>query len=448
MKLIADLHPHSKYARACSGQLTFENNTKWANWKGLHLIGTADFTHPFWFQDIKESLTEAGEGIYRYKNEKGKISTWPLFLLTVETSHIFTQNNRGRRIHILTFAPSIEIAEKINEEITKHGGNLMSDGRPMLGLSCKELVEIVWGVCEDCLVIPAHAWTPWFGIFGDKGGFDSLEEAFGEYAKNIYAVETGLSSDPAMNWRIKELDDRAIVSFSDAHSPWKMGREATIFKLKIKNEKLKIDEIGFSFQDIIGAIKQEPESRCQIDSTIEFYPEEGRYHYTGHRNCKVRQSPEETKKLGVICPVCHRPLTVGVMHRVEELAGRTSEELGIRNEKGLVSSGSPPNHPGYRMLVPLTEILAESFGVGVNTQTVLQPYHRLVQEFGSEFEVLLVTEIEEIKRVAGERVGEGVGRVRQGKLVIEPGYDGVFGKVKIWGEEEEVESKQESLFDV
>ncbi len=455
MKLIADLHLHSKYARACSEQLTFENNTKWANWKGLHIIGTADFTHPFWFEDIKENLVEAGEGIYRYRNEKGEISTWPLYLLTVETSNMFTQDNKGRRVHLLILAPSIETAEKINTSLVSAGANLMSDGRPMMGLTAKQMVELVLGVSEDCLLIPAHIWTPWFGMFGDKSGFNSLAQAFGEYAKDIYAIETGLSSDPAMNWRIKELDNRSIVSFSDAHSPWKMGREATVFKLKVKSEKLKVDEekiddIGFGYHDIVDAIKQKANARCSIDSTIEFYPEEGKYHYTGHRNCNVRQSPEETKKLGVICPVCHRPLTVGVMHRVEELAGRTTQELGVRNKEGLIKSETLSKRPGYHMLVSLTEIMAEALGVaGVNTQTVLQPYHRLVQEFGSEFEVLLNSDIEEIKRAAGERVGEGIELVRQGKLVIEPGYDGVFGKVKIWGEEEKTtEIKQESLFDI
>ena len=451
MKLTADLHPHSKYARACSEQLTFENNTKWANWKGLHIIGTGDFTHPFWFQDIKENLVEAGEGIYRYKNEKGEVSTWPIFLLTVETSNMFTQDNKGRRVHLIILAPSIETAEKINTSLINAGANLMSDGRPMMGLTAKQMVELVLEVSEDCLIIPAHIWTPWFGMFGDKSGFDSLAQAFGEYAKYIYAVETGLSSDPAMNWRIKELDNRAIVSFSDAHSPWKMGREATVFG--ISNQAIKQSsnqELDFSYYDIVDAIKQNPDGRCHIDSTIEFYPEEGRYHFTGHRNCKVRQSPEETAKLGTTCPVCHRKLTVGVMHRVECLASRDTEEVKSRKEKdGLVVSGVFPDRPGYRMLVPLTEIMAEAFGVaGVNTQTVLQSYHRLVQEFGSECEVLLNSDIEEIKRVAGERVGEGVERVRQGKLVIEPGYDGVFGKVKIWGEEEPLESKQESLFEV
>jgi len=288
----------------------------------------------------------------------------------------------------------------------------------MTGLSSIELCDLVFSISKDCLIIPAHVWTPWYSLYGSRSGFDSIKECFGQFADKIYAVETGLSSDPAMNWRIEELDKRSIVSFSDAHSPKKLGREVTVFEM----------EEQFGYQDIKKAIQEQ-----KIAYTIEFYPEEGKYHYTGHRNCEVKHSPEETKKLGSICPVCGKQLTVGVMHRVEKLAKRPADY-------------QPKNRPPYKMLVPLMEILSEALGAGVSSQIVETEYNRLTERFKSEFDVLLKTDSLEIAKIAGEKVAQGIKKVREGEIVVDPGYDGVFGTVKIWGEKEKEEKKQMSLF--
>jgi len=297
----------------------------------------------------------------------------------------------------------------------------MSDGRPVTGLSVKELAEIVFSVSKDCLVIPSHLWTPWFGTYGDRGGFNSIKEAYGDLADQIFAIETGHSSDPAMNWRVGELDSRTILSFSDAHSLPKMSREATVFEIE-DIKKLRYEDI----REVIVNNK--------IDYTIEFYPEEGKYHYTGHRNCGVKQSPEETKKLGETCSVCGRPLTVGVMHRVEELATRTVDEVKTKVvEIGEGVQGIEwNNRPPYVRLVPLMEILSEVLGSGFSSQTVENEYNRLTEYFGSEFGILLKTPLKEMAKIGGERLAEAMDRVRKGDIFIDPGYDGVFGKVKIW----------------
>jgi len=416
MEIIADLHFHSKYSRAVSQQMVIPEIAKWAKRKGIDLVATADWTHPLWLRELRENLEEAGEGIYRYKNEPRDI----YFLLSTEISSIYTQNNQPHRIHNLILTPSFSVVEEINNKLRSRGVNLLSDGRPITGLSSIELCELVFSVSKDCLVIPAHVWTPWYSLYGSRSGFDSIRDCFGEFSDKIYAIETGLSSDPAMNWRIQELDKRSIISFSDAHSPQKLGREATAFEVK--------DIKKLRYEDIKKTIQEQ-----KVAYTIEFYPEEGKYHYTGHRNCGVKHAPKDTKKLGTTCPVCGRRLTVGVMHRVEELANRPA---GYR----------PKNRPPYKMMVPLVEILAESLGSGVSSQIVETEYNRLVTEFASEFNVLLKVKMEEIARVAGEKVAEGIGRVRGGKILVDPGYDGVFGTVKIWGEKEEEPEKQMSLF--
>lgn len=415
MEIIADLHFHSKYSRAVSPQMVIPEIAKWAKRKGIDLVATADWTHPLWLRELREDLVEVSEGVYGCKEGPRNV----LFLLSTEIASIYSQNNKGRRIHNLVFSPSFEIVEKINQQLHNYGAKLLSDGRPITGLSSIELCELVFSVSKDCLVIPAHCWTPWYSLYGSRSGFDSIKECFGQFTDKIYAIETGLSSDPAMNWRIKELDSRAILSFSDAHSPKKLGREATVFEIEKKK---------FTYQDIKKAIQEQ-----KITYTIEFYPEEGKYHYTGHRKCGVKQSPEETKKLGTICSVCGRKLTVGVMHRVEELANRS---IGYQ----------PKNRPPYKMLVPLMEILSEASGVGVSSQTVETEYNRLVEKFQSEFDVLLRINPLEVAKVAGEKVAQGIKRVREGKIVVDPGYDGVFGTVKIWGEKETEKKKQMSLF--
>lgn len=416
MQVIADLHFHSKYSRAVSQRMVIPEIAKWAKRKGIDLVATADWTHPLWLRELKENLEEVGEGVYHYKNEPKDV----FFLLSTEISSIYTQNNQPHRIHNLILAPSFSVIEEINNKLRSRGVNLLSDGRPITGLSSIEICELVFSVSEDCLVIPAHVWTPWYSLYGSRSGFDSIRDCFGEFSDKIYAIETGLSSDPAMNWRIQELDKRSIISFSDAHSPQKLGREVTAFEVK--------DIKKLRYGDIKKAIQEQ-----RVAYTIEFYPEEGKYHYTGHRNCGVKQAPKDTKKLGATCPVCGRRLTVGVMHRVEELANRPADYR-------------PKNRPPYKMLVPLVEILAESLGSGVSSQIVETEYNRLVNEFNSEFNVLLKVKMEEIARVAGEKVAEGIGRVRGGKIFVDPGYDGVFGTVKIWGEKEEEPEKQMTLF--
>jgi len=413
--LIADLHLHSKYSRAVSKQMVIPEMARWAKKKGIDLVGTSDWTHPLWLRELRNDLIEVSEGVYAAKEDpKG-----PRFLLVTEIASIYSQGGKGHRIHNLVLAPNFEMVEEINKQLRGHGVKLLSDGRPMTGLSSLELCELVFSVSKECLVIPAHAWTPWFSLYGSRSGFDSIKECFGQFTDQIYAIETGLSSNPAMNWRIEELDKRSIVSFSDAHSPQKLGREATV---------LAMEKDRYTYQDVAHAIKE-----GKIASTIEFYPEEGKYHYTGHRNCQVKQSPEETKKLGTTCPVCGKPLTVGVMHRVEELATRPADY-------------QPKNRPPYKMLVPLMEILSESLGAGVSSQTVVNEYNRLTGRLGSELAILLKTDPLEIAKIAGEKIAQGVKKVRDGEIVVDPGYDGVFGTVKIWGEKEAEEKKQMSLF--
>lgn len=454
MKIVADLHLHSKYSRAVSQQMVIPEMAKWAKKKGIGLLGTGDFTHPLWFRELKSQLEETSEGIYKLKMNsldssrgvglvQGKpFDSFPhqtvqdsaqgeeesLFLLSTEISSIYSQGGKVRRIHNLIFVPSLEVVEKINAELLRRGANLMADGRPIIGLSARDLAELILAVDESCLIVPAHAWTPWFSLYGSESGFDSIEECFGDMSKNIFAIETGLSSNPEMNWQIAELDNRQIISFSDAHSLPKLGREATVFALSENGIP------SFSYQDVRDAIMGKT-GKLKISHTIEFYPEEGKYHYTGHRNCQVRQSPEETKKQGTTCPVCGKGLTVGVMHRVEQLARQSagwrikaqSDEFGV---KWILSEES--KKPPYVMLVPLLEILSEAMGSLPSSQRVINEYNNLTDGFDSEFAVLLEIPINELTKVAGEKIAEGVSRVRQGKIVVEPGYDGAFGVVKIW----------------
>lgn len=439
MKIIADLQIHSKYSRAVSKQMSLPFMARWASKKGIDLITTGDFTHPLWFREIKNSLEEVGEGIYQLKKELVDQETLnpPKFFLTTEISSIYSQGGRVRRIHTLIFSPNLETVEAIARGLTKRGANLIADGRPIVGLSAKNVAEIALNVNEKCLIIPAHAWTPHFSVFGQASGFDSLEECFGELAPYIYAIETGLSSDPAMNWKIEELDKRNIVSFSDAHSGPKIGREATIFEIKgeISFEKIREAIINLSDQNL-----------SQISSTIEFYPEEGKYHYTGHRNCGIVYSPKEARKVGSICPVCKKPLTQGVASRVESLASNEIEtesktdNFGVRwiYNKGV-------KRPPYTMTVPLMEIIAEVLKVGVGSKRVTLVYDQMINSLGNEFKILLTEEIEKVRSQFGEKISEAISKVRSGDIYIEPGFDGVFGKVKIWGEEKE-NLKQESLF--
>ncbi len=435
-EIIADLQLHSRFSRAVSPAMTIPNIALWAKRKGIGLVATGDWTHPQWFREIERDLEETGNGLLRLKGDN---TGAPLFLLATEVSCIYSQGGRVRRVHTLIWVPSIDTARKISLEMTRRGCNLLSDGRPIVGLTSVQIAELVFTIEPKALIIPAHAWTPWFSVYGSLGGFDSIEEAFGPYAQYIYAIETGLSSNPVMNWRIPELDLRSIVSFSDAHSGAKLGREATVFE---------IPEGQLSYNAIYEALRV-PEGKqsgkSTIAYTIEFYPEEGKYHYTGHRTCKVRQTPEETREKGATCPVCGKPLTVGVMHRVDDLAGRTEDAVKLAEVKPsdpsiktpLFGSAVFPDRPPFMMMVPLMEIIAESIGSPVTSPKVQTPYSRLTDEVGSEFSVLLRAEIHDIARVAGEKIATGIDLVRKGKLTIDPGYDGVFGVVKIWGAGEE-----------
>jgi len=444
MQIISDLQIHSKYSRAVSKNMSIFEISKWAKIKGINLVATGDWTHPLWIRELESNLVEAEEGVYKLKDEKGD---FPLFLLSSEISSIYTQGGKLRKVHTLIFAPNFSTVEKINKALVAHGANLSSDGRPIVGLSAKTVAEIVLEIDEQCILIPAHAWTPHFSIFGSNSGFDSIEECFDNLASKIYAIETGLSSDPAMNWRIKDIDKRSIVSFSDAHSPAKLGREATVFQTKTgKNMRV-------NYKELADAIRNEPDSNLEIAYTIEFYPEEGKYHYSGHRNCNVKYSPQDN--IGTICPVCGRRLTIGVMQRVEELAARSLKDLKIAKKKienmrleGFYSE-SFDKRPPYVLLVPLVEILAESLDSVVSSKKVEFEYKKLTENLGSEFDVLLRTTFEEIERISGARIAEGIKRVREGNLFIDPGFDGVFGKVKIWGEEDQKKTEkfgQERLF--
>lgn len=447
-KIIADLHLHSKYSRAVSPKMELAEIWRWAKIKGIDLAATGDWTHPLWLREIQGKLEEDPEkrGLFRLKKEyrpmEAESEKEPLFLLSTEISSIYTQGGQGRRIHTLVWLSGLEAVEKFNQKLLERGANLMSDGRPIVGLPAKQILELALEADELALVIPAHVWTPWFSLYGSKSGFDSIKECFGDLAPYIQAVETGLSSDPAMNWRVEELDRRAIVSFSDAHSGSKLGREATVFEMP-KGQ--------LSFKGIREAVLAE--TKPHIAYTIEFYPEEGKYHYSGHRNCQVKHSIEETRKIGTTCPVCGKGLTLGVEYRVEQLATREVSTQKIEGKNGLTGIRADKKahpelarKPPYVMLVPLQEILAEALEVGAGSQKIGVEYSRLVNHFGGEFKILLETELEELAKIAEPRIVEALERVRRQNIFIDPGADGEFGKVKIWGKKElGVENNQEQL---
>ena len=404
MKIIADLHIHSPYARAVSKEMTLENLDIFAKLKGITVMGTGDFTHPAWIKEIKTKLELAESGLYilRGANEGTR------FMLTVEISSIYSKGGTTRRVHSLIFVPSIESAEKINVQLSLRG-NIKSDGRPILGLGAKEIAKIVFDIDSRAMVVPAHIWTPWFSIFGSMSGFNSIEECYDEYAKYIYAVETGLSSDPAMNWRWSHLDRIALLSNSDSHSLRRIGREANVFDTEL------------SYDGIVAAIKSHDPEKFLF--TVEFYPEEGKYHYDGHRSCGVSVPPDKTKELKKICPKCGKPMTVGVMYRVDELADRPV-------------GGKPELVIPFKNLVPLDEIIGESFGVGAASKRVKAAYTELIGKIGSEFGILVDASKSDLERAAVPEIVEGIMRVREGRLHIEPGYDGEYGVVKIFDDAE------------
>ena len=450
MHFVADLHLHSRYSRAVSQRMILPEMAKWGQTKGIDMLTTADWTHPLWFKEIKTQLEEAGEGLYKLKNqfllEHGQEHEKFRFLLTTEVACIYSQGGKGRRVHNLLFSPSLLVSEQINKALMNRGANLMSDGRPILGISSRDLLEMMLEIDERCMLIPAHIWTPWFSVFGSKSGFDTIEECFGDLSSYIYGIETGLSSDPIMNWRVNELDTRSILSFSDSHSLMKMGREATVFDIPKDNDSV-------SFQDIREAIMRPAtkKGKSRVAYTIEFYPEEGKYHYTGHRKCDVIYTPEDTKAKGTICPVCKQGLTVGVMEQVEALADTPGKDNVKMSPLGIKWNTDPRGiHPPYVNLVQLIEIVAETVGTSTFAQKAVTLYETLCRELGSELTILLKTPIEDIARVGGERLAEGVRKVRGGDIAISPGFDGEYGIVKIWDENggttdsvQNVENKEE-----
>ena len=440
--IVADLHLHSKYSRAVSPQMVLPVMSTFARQKGINLITASDFTHPLWFREIENELEEVNDGIYGLKIEH-ELDNRTSFLLSTEISCIYTQKGKGRRVHNLIFAPNLQTAEKINKEMMQRGFNLGSDGRPIIGLSSKNLLQLIMEIDERCFLIPCHVWTPWFGIYGQMSGFESLDEAFEDLAPYVYGIETGLSSDPEMNWSIKELKTRSILSFSDAHSPAKIGREATVFIGA--NEDLKNN---FTYDDIRSAVMQK-NLNFKIGYTIEFYPEEGKYHFSGHRNCNITMTPEEQKENHGICPVCKKPVTDGVLRRVDQLSDSKVKAKKKENDQKLTWYLDPEkNHPPFVKIVPLIEIIAESQNVMVGSKKVKEVYDNLITVLGSEFDILLKVEISKIAQVAGVKIARGIEKVRQGNIVIKPGYDGVFGVVKIWDKENESDNILEKNQDV
>ena len=397
MLYYTDLHIHSKYSRATSKSCNLEELAVWAKKKGLSLISTGDFTHPAWFNEIKEKLVPAGEGVYRLRPDIEKalsLGENPVrFLLSVEISTIYKKGDKTRKVHHVVFCPSIETAHIFREKLDALG-NIKSDGRPILGLDSRNLLETVLESGEGSFIIPAHIWTPWFSVLGSKSGFDSIEECYDDLSEHIFAVETGLSSDPQMNWHVSKLDKYRLVSNSDAHSPSKLAREATVF------------DHNPDYYSLMHALK----TGEGYVGTVEFFPEEGKYHEDGHRKCNICLSPEDTKKLNGICPVCGKPVTIGVSYRVNELSDR----------KEIIT---PPSTAGEVFsLVPLQEIVSEIMQVGPQSKSAVCEYERLVHRFGSELAILQDIPTDEIAK-ASTLLGEGISRLRQGKVIKHAGYD-------------------------
>ncbi len=393
MRIIADLHIHSKYSRATSKQLNIQNLEKYARLKGPTLLGTGDFTHPLWIKELKSELTEDGTGILKTK-------TGFNFILQTEISLMYTQDEKSRKIHNIVLAKNFDIVSQITEQLKKLG-RVDYDGRPIFGINCPEFVEMMKEIDKDIEIIPAHVWTPWFGLFGSKSGFDSVQECFKDQTKHIHALETGLSSDPAMNWRLSSLDKYTLISNSDLHSfwPWRIGRECNIFDLK-----------ELTYDSLLNAIK----TKRGLVETIEVDPSYGKYHFDGHRNCNVCMSPNESLKHKDVCPVCKRKLTIGVLHRVEELADRPA---GFR----------PKDAVPFRSLIPLSEILSKLLDSGIATQKTWKAYYDLVNESRSEMDVLLDLSFNELKKIANEKTAEAIINIRNGKIKIQPGFDGEYG---------------------
>jgi uncharacterized protein (TIGR00375 family) len=411
MRKVLDLHIHSRYSRACSPSLTLPNIASTAQEKGVDIIATGDFTYPQWYKHIKAELEEVNmSGLYALKKNKN-IKT--LFILATELSLVYKDEGKARRIHVMVQAPNLEAVKTLNEHLDKKY-NIRSDGRPILGMSAPDLLKLCLSIHPKFLIYPAHIWTPWYAVFGSKSGFDSIKECFKDQTKYIYAYETGLSSDPEMNWRVSSLDNLSILSSSDAHSLQNIGREVNVMDL---------DEL--SYDEIHEAIKNKDLNKLKY--TIEFYPEEGRYHFDGHRDCNFSAKPQETKKLKGICPKCKKPLVLGVLYRVEELADRD------KNYK-------PKNCQDYKKLIELDKILAQSLNIKSRKSLKVQSiYKKMINSLGSELDILLEIKIDKIKKEFGDTIALAIDRMRKGNLIINPGFDGKYGEIKIFSDKEKKE---------
>jgi len=398
MRYIADLHIHSHYSIATSKELKPEFLDKWARLKGIQVVGTGDCIHPGYFADLKETLHPHGNGLFHLKGQPSSTK----FILTTEISSIYKKNGRVRKVHNVCFFPDFKSAEKVQSRLDEIG-NIRSDGRPILGLDSKDLLEIVLESGPMSFVVPAHIWTPWFSVLGAKSGFDSIEECYEDLSEEIFALETGLSSDPPMNRLCSMLDRFRLISNSDAHSPSKLGREANMFDAEL------------SYKGIYDALKYDN----GFLGTIEFFPQEGKYHYDGHRKCGVSLDPYMSKEQEGICPVCGKTLTMGVATRVVQLADRDK----------------PDNYGKQKFysVTPLVEIIAEHMNVkGTSAKKVQSEYMRLMTSIGPEFDILLFADIDKIKQEAGEEFSEGIRRLREGNVSIMSGYDGEFGQIKVF----------------
>lgn len=418
MEHIVDLHIHSHYSRATSKDCNLEGLYRWGKIKGINVIGTGDFTHPAWFAELREKLLPAENGLFCLRQDLAKKEDDMLpesvkrnsirFILTVEIATIYSKGGKVRKLHNLVIVPSFEAASELSSRLERIG-NLKADGRPILGLDSKELLRMTIDTDPRALYVPAHIWTPWFGMFGSKSGFDSITDTYEELSPHIKAIETGLSSDPYMNWRVDELQKVAVISNSDAHSPQKLGREATIVSCQL------------SYDEIIGAVKQNDD---RLVGTIEFFPEEGKYHYDGHRSCNVVLAPSETKKLNGLCPVCSKPLVVGVDYRVGELANKPE-------------TYRPDTHKTVEYIIPLVEIIAELKGVGTGSKAVQEEYNRVYATLGHEFDILRKIPVNMIEASGFPDLADAILRMREHTIHISPGYDGVYGTIKVYADKTE-----------
>jgi uncharacterized protein (TIGR00375 family) len=418
MKFVADLHIHSKFSRATSRDMTLDSLACWAKIKGVSLVGTGDFTHPEWLFLCKQKLESTGNGFFKLKeiipppNEflrSFNISNEDTsFVLSSEISLIYSKNGKVRKIHLLVLAPDFEAVDKLNSRLSGIG-SLRSDGRPVLGYDAKDFLKLVVRHAPECRVIPAHIWTPWFSLFGTNSGFDTIEECFEEMTPHIFALETGLSSDPPMNRRLSALDKYTLISNSDAHSPSRIGREANVF------------DTEFSFQGILEAMKKKNEDRFLY--TVEFFPEEGKYHHDGHRKCGVFMSPKETARHNSICPECGKKVTVGVLHRIQELADREPED-------------TPSGSSRHKNLIPLNEIIAQAMEKTAECRSVWECYFRFIREFGDEHTILTKVPIDRLAKISPDRTSLGIARMRGGQVNIQPGHDGTYGTISLFDDED------------